>query len=203
MTDLNKTIIYAFKLEDNVTSTARNMSEATEEAGKDIDDLNAKQQQAQMEADQTKRKLDSQQLSVLTQLTAMMGLREAVSATTSGLIGLGVVSDETAQDLNKINAAFSIFAGAVTTLKSVQAVMTTLNGATAVNAALNAFNAVLQSPAKLAVVSLAAGAAIGAAGSYLITNNNSSSSTTNIHVDNTTPKQAQTEIFQIVGGGAL
>ena len=72
-----------------------------------------------------------------------------------------------------------------------------------VNAALNAFNAVLQSPAKLAVVSLAAGAATGAAGAYLITNNNSSSSTTNIHVDNTTPKQAQTEIFQIVGGGAL
>ena len=203
MTDLNKTIIYAFKLEDNVTSTAKSMSEATEEAGKDIDDLNAKQQQAQMEADQTKRKLDSQQLSVLTQLTAMMGLREAVSATTSGLIGLGVVTDSQAESLNKVNAAFSIFAGAVTTLKSVQAVMTTLNGATAVNAALNAFNAVLQSPAKLAVVGLAAGAAIGAAGAYLITNNNSSSSTTNIHVDNTTPKQAQTEIFQIVGGGAL
>lgn len=203
MTDLNKTIIYAFKLEDNVTSTAKSMSEATEEAGKDIDDLNAKQQQAQMEADQTKRKLDSQQLSVLTQLTAMMGLREAVSATTSGLIGLGVVTDSQAESLNKVNAAFSIFAGAVTTLKSVQAVMTTLNGATAVNAVLNAFNAVLQSPAKLAVVGLAAGAAIGTAGAYLITNNSSSSSTTNIHIDSSTPKQAQTEIFQIVGGGAL
>lgn len=203
MTDLNKTIIYAFKLEDNVTSTARQMSQATEEAGKDLDDLNTKQQQTQLEIDQTKKKLDTQQLSVLTQLTAIMGLREAVSATTSGLIGLGIVTDEQAEALNKLNAGFSIFAGVVTTLKSVQAVMTTLNGATAVNAALNAFNAVLQSPGKMALVGLAAGATIGAAGAFLVTNNNSSTSTTNITVDSSTPKQAQSEIFQVVGGGAL
>lgn len=203
MTDLNKTFIYAFKLEDNVTSTARQMSQATEEAGKDLDDLNTKQQQTQLEIDQTKKKLDTQQLSVLTQLTAIMGLREAVSATTSGLIGLGIVTDEQAEALNKLNAGFSIFAGVVTTLKSVQAVMTTLNGATAVNAALNAFNAVLQSPGKMALVGLAAGATIGAAGAFLVTNNNSSTSTTNITVDSSTPKQAQSEIFQVVGGGAL
>ena len=203
MTDLNKTIIYAFKLEDNVTSTARQMSQATEEAGKDLDDLNTKQQQTQLEIDQTKKKLDTQQLSVLTQLTAIMGLREAISATTSGLIGLGVVTDEQAEALNKLNAGFSIFAGVVTTLKSVQAVMTTLNGATAVNAALNAFNAVLQSPGKMALVGLAAGATIGAAGAFLVTNNNSSTSTTNITVDSSTPKKAQSEIFQVVGGGAL
>lgn len=203
MTDLNKTIIYAFKLEDNVTSTARQMSQATEEAGKDLDDLNTKQQQTQLEIDQTKKKLDTQQLSVLTQLTAIMGLREAVSATTSGLIGLGIVTDEQAEALNKLNAGFSIFAGVVTTLKSVQAVMTTLNGATAVNAALNAFNAVLQSPGKMALVGLAAGTTIGAAGAFLVTNNNSSTSTTNITVDSSTPKQAQSEIFQVVGGGAL
>lgn len=203
MTDLNKTIIYAFRLEDNVSSSAKQMSQATETAGRDLDDLNAKQQQTQLEIDQTNRKLGSQQLSVLTQLTAMMGLREAVSATSSGLIGLELATDSEAEALNKLNAGFSVFAGAVTTIKSVQAVMTTLNGATAVNAALNAFNAVLQSPGKMALVGLAAGATVGAAGAFLITNNNSNTSTTNITIDSSTPQQAQSEFIQVVGGGAL
>lgn len=179
------------------------MSQATEEAGQKLDDLNTKQAEAQAEIKQTTRNIESQQVSVLTQLTAVMGLREATSAAISGVIGLGIVSDETAQKLNMINAGFSLFAGAVTAIKSVQAVMTTLNGATAVNAALNAFNAVLQSPGKMALVGMAAGATIGAAGAFLVTNNTSNSSTTNITVDSSTPRQAQTEIFQVVGGGAL
>ena len=202
-TELSKTFVYSFKLEDNVSTAARQMTDSSKQAQTEIDNLNAKQAQAQAEIDQTNQKLQSQQLSVVTQLTALMGFREAVSAVTGGLIGLGIVSDETAVQLQKINAAFSIFAGAVSTIKAVQAVMTTLNGATALNAVLNSFNAVLQSPAKMAAVGLAAGAAVGVAGAFLMTNNTTNNSSTTINVANTTPAQAQSEIFQVVGGGAL
>ena len=203
MTDLNKNIVWAFTLEDNVSTAAKRMSDAASQADADLDNLEAKQAQTRDSVDRTEQKLQSQQLTVVTQLTALMGFREAVSAVTGGIIGLGIVSDETAVNLNKINAAFSIFAGAVSTIKAVQAVMTTLNGATALNAVLNSFNAVLQSPAKLAVVGLAAGAAVGAAGAFLMTNNTTNNSSTTINVANTTPTQARSEIFQVVGGGAL
>ena len=202
-TELSKTFVYSFKLEDNVSTAARQMTDSSKQAQAEIDNLNAKQAQAQAEIDQTNQKLQSQQLSVVTQLTALMGFREAVSAVTGGIIGLGIVSDETAVQLQKINAAFSIFAGAVSTIKAVQAVMTTLNGATALNAVLNSFNAVLQSPAKMVAVGLAAGAAVGVAGAFLMTNNTTNNSSTTINVANTTPAQAQSEIFQVVGGGAL
>lgn len=203
VTELSKTFVYAFKLEDNVSTTAKTMSDSAKTAGTDLDNLKAKQNETRLEIDTTNQKLQSQQLSVVTQLTALMGFREAVSAVTGGIIGLGIVSDDTAVQLNRINSAFSIFAGAVSTIKAVQAVMTTLNGATALNAVLNSFNAVLQSPAKMAAVGLAAGASVGVAGAFLMTNNTTNNSETTIKVESTTPAQTRSEIYQVVGGGAL
>lgn len=201
MTDLNKTVQYTFVLADNVSQTAQGAADALDTANSKIDafERNTK------EAEQAAQHLDTtvKQVDLVTQLTAVMGFREATSAITGGLIGLGIAEGEAAEQLNKLNAGFSIFAGAVTTIKSVQAVMTTLNGATAVNTALNAFNAVLQSPARMAAVGLAAGAAAGVAGALLITNNSNTSNSTNITVQDTTSQQATSEIYRVVAGGAL
>ena len=201
MTDLNKVVQYTFVLADNVSQTAKSAGDSLDTANAKIDafERNSK------EAEQAAQSLDTtvRQVDLVTQLTAVMGFREATSAITGGLIGLGIAEGEAAEQLNKLNAGFSIFAGAVTTIKSVQAVMTTLNGATAVNNALNAFNAVLQSPARMAAVGLAAGAAAGVAGALLITNNSSTSNSTSITVQDTTPQQATSEIYRVVAGGAL
>ena len=202
MTDLNKTIEYVFKLTDNVSESATVMSQSADRAGTKLDELELKQQEARQSIDKTDQKLANQQVGIVTQLTALMGFRESVSAVTGGIIGLGLVSDETAQDLQKINAAFSIFAGAVTTIKAVQAVMTTLNAATAANAVINTYNAVVSNPAMMAGVGIAVGAAAGIAGALLLSSNTTNNNTT-IKVDSGTPQQATSEIYRVVGGGAL
>lgn len=202
MTDLNKTIEYVFKLNDNVSESATAMSQSADRAGTKLDELELKQQEARQSIDKTDQKLANQQVGIVTQLTALMGFRESVSAVTGGIIGLGLVSDETAQDLQKINAAFSIFAGAVTTIKAVQAVMTTLNAATAANAVINTYNAVVGNPAMMAGVGIAMGAAAGIAGALLLSSNTTNNNTT-IKVDSGTPQQATNEIYRVVGGGAL
>lgn len=202
MTDLNKTIEYVFKLTDNVSESATSMSQSADRAGAKLDELEVKQQETRQSIDRTDQKLATQQVGIVTQLTALMGFRESVSAITGGIIGLGLVSDETAQDLQKINAAFSIFAGAVTTIKAVQAVMTTLNAATAANAVINTYNAVVSNPAMMAGVGIAMGAAAGIAGALLLSSNTTNNTTT-IKVDSGTPQQATNEIYRVVGGGAL
>lgn len=202
MTDLNKTIEYVFKLTDNVSESATSMSQSADMVGAKLDELEVKQQEARQSIDETNQKLANQQVGIVTQLTALMGFRESVSAVTGGIIGLGLVSDETAQDLQKINAAFSIFAGVVTTIKAVQAVMTTLNAATAANAVINTYNAVVSNPAMMAGVGIAMGAAVGIAGALLLSSNTTNNNTT-IRVDSGTPQQATDEIYRVVGGGAL
>lgn len=202
MTDLNKTIEYVFKLTDNVSESATSMSQSADRAGAKLDELEVKQQETRQSIDRTDQKLANQQVGIVTQLTALMGFRESVSAITGGIIGLGLVSDETAVELNKINAAFSIFAGAVTTIKAVQAVMTTLNAATAANAVINTYNAVVSNPAMMAGVGIAVGAAAGIAGALLLSSNTTNNTTT-IKVDSGTPQQVTNEIYRVVDGGAL
>lgn len=202
MTDLNRTIEYVFRISDNVSEKTDAMSSSIDRAGRELDSLNQKQDETRDKVERTNRDLADQQVGIVTQLTALMGFRESVSAVTGGIIGLGLVSDETAQDLAKVNAAFSIFAGAVTAIKSVQAVMTTLNTATAANAVINTYNAVISNPAMLAGVSIAAGAAAGIAGALLLSSSNTTNQTT-INFQDSTPQQAVSEVFQVVGGGAL
>lgn len=203
MTDLNKTIEYTFKLVDSVTPAAGQMAQSADSAKVKVDDLEQSEKRLQSETARTGAALDKQQLSIVTQLTALMGFREAVSAVTGGIIGFGLVSDEAAQDLQKVNAAFSVFAGAVTTIKAVQGVMTTLNTATAIQGVLNTYNAVISSPAKMAGVGIALGATAGVAGALMLTQNSSSSKTTNITFESTTPQTAQSEVINLVTGGAL
>lgn len=230
MSDLDKEINYVFNLVDNVSSTAGQMQQSLESTSEGIVELENRQEGLQATTQETIQQsehmrlevrqdaeeaqaslqgvdasLQRTQMNVLTQLTALMGFREAISAVTSGLIGMGLVGDDTAEALMKVNSAFSLFAGAVTTIKSVQAVMTTLNAATAIQGALETFIAVIKNPMYAAVVGVAAGAAVGALGAYALmsggsTTNNSS---VTINVTDTTPQQAQSEIYQVVSGGAL
>lgn len=226
MTDLQKTIEYIFKLSNDVTASAKQASQSLDEANVKVVDFEHGQERAQTVAEETSltvrqveadtkaatdsiqaeldaTKRQAEQLDLVAQLTTLMGIREGVSAVTGGIIGLGIVSDETAQDLQKVNAAFSVMAGAVTSIKALQAVMTTLNATEAVGTVLTALRTALSSPAGIIAVGAGLGAAAGVAGALLMTTNNNTSVTNNIRVDDTTPKQSVSEIYQVVGGGAL
>lgn len=226
MTDLQKTIEYIFKLSNDVTASAKQASQSLDEANVKVVDFEHGQERAQSTAEETSltvrqveadtkaatdsiqaeldaTKRQAEQLDLVAQLTTLMGIREGVSAVTGGIIGLGIVSDETAQDLQKVNAAFSVMAGAVTSIKALQAVMTTLNATEAVGTVLTALRTALSSPTGIIAVGAGLGAAAGVAGALLMTTNNSTSVTNNIRVEDTTPKQSVSEIYQVVGGGAL
>ena len=168
----------------------------------EVDVASAKQGELRDEMLHTQTTASDTQISLLTQLTAVMSLKEGVSAVSNGLISLGIVSGDAAQALGQVNAAFSLMAGAVSTLKSIQAVMTTVNAASAIGAAIDTYRATLANPAMLGAVALASGAAIGVAGAYLMSNNTTTNSTT-VNIVDTTPAQAQSEILQVVTGGAL
>ena len=165
----------------------------------------ASQADARTEIQATSAEMDVQSSKITNQLVAIGALKGGVSAMIGGVQQLGIVSDDTAQVLGKINAAFGIMAGAAGTIKAIQGAMAALNVATAINASLNSFNAVLQNPAMLAGVGLAAGAAIGVAGTYLVMNQDQSSTSTTINVVDGSEGRSQfgAEVYDIVNGGAL
>lgn len=165
----------------------------------------ASQADARTEIQATSAEMDVQSTKITNQLVAIGALKGGVSAMIGGVQQLGIVSDDTAQVLGKINAAFGIMAGAAGTIKAIQGAMAALNVATAINASLNSFNAVLQNPAMLAGVGLAAGAAIGVAGTYLVMNQDQSSTSTTINVVDGSEGRSQfgAEVYDIVNGGAL
>ena len=193
-------------------NAAQGVQRATDEIGMDLEDMTAQARSKASEIEaiaegakdsvaDAKRQVE--QIDLLTQLTSIMGIREGVSAVTGGIIGLGIVSDETAQDLNKVNAAFSVMAGAITMIKSLQAVMTTLNATEAVGAVLASLRTAVSSPVGAAIVGTGIGVAAGLAGGLLLTSNTTNNNSTTINVSDTTPQQATSEIFTIVAGGAL
>lgn len=202
MTDLDKTIRYVFDISCDPSDVERS-SRVVEDNTNAQEHNIAVQAQVRQESQATNQTLQSQQVTLMTQLTALMGFKEATANVIGGVTALGLVSDEAAQDLMKINAAFNLFAGAVTALKSVQAVMTTLNTASAIGASIDAFRVTLQRPAMAATVGIAAGAAMGVAGAFLLSGSSTTNNTTTITVQDTTPSSAVNEIYQIVSGGTL
>lgn len=137
------------------------------------------------------------------ELATLMGIKESVGSVISGVTQLGLVSDETAKDLAKVNAGFQLVAGAATGLKTLQVLMTALNTQTAINASLNTFLSVIRKPAiGSAIVGLGLGAMAGVAGMYLYTSNNSSKNVT-VNVTDTASETTKGEIFRVVNGGAV
>ena len=208
----NNVSAQAGQASQSAQNAAQGVQRATDEIGMDLEDMTAQARSKASEIEaiaegakdsvaDAKRQVE--QIDLLTQLTSLMGIREGVSAVTGGIIGLGVVSDETAQDLNKVNAAFSLMAGAITMIKSLQAVMTTLNATEAVGAVLASLRTAVSSPVGAAIVGTGIGVAAGLAGGLLLTSNTTNNNSTTINVSDTTPQQATSEIFTIVAGGAL
>lgn len=187
----------------SVRGSVSDMELALDELDASTDVSLSKQAELRSSMQDTQDSAMANQVSVLTQLTAVMGLKEGLSAVTGGMISLGLVSDDTAKSLGMVNSAFSMMAGVVSMIKSVQAVMTTLNTTSAIGASIDAFRATLTNPAMLGVVALAGGAALGVAGAYLMTNNTTNNNQTTVNIVDTTPVAAQSEILQVVTGGAL
>ena len=196
---------FSFELIDNVSQTAGEMTQASEEASDSIESMSDSIDVADDKVRQLTADLDSNQIRLLSQMAVLGSLGGAVNSINGGLQTLGLVSDETAQQLNKVTAGFNLIKGSAQALVAVKTIIATLNAQEAINAALTTYLATLKNPALLVGVGLAGGAALAVAGQYL-TNNNTNNMTTNITVQDTTPAPAQEAIINLVRateGGAL
>lgn len=200
MADMNRVISYTFQLKDNVTGTAQKMESATKSADAAVRNLTAQEQNLDAQVRSTTNELQKQQLTIVTQLTSLMALQSSVSAVTGGITGLGIVSDETAKQLQKVNAAFSLFTGSIQLITSLKAVMSALNITTAGYATIMTYLTALKNPLAIGLIGAGVGAAAGV-GAYLLTqNNNSTSNQTSITINDTASNQAVAqEVFYIQG----
>lgn len=203
--DSVKSDLSSVKVESGVTSS-KVKTDATEIDGRlDATLAHAKSVQTQMDQTATKIKgsISEMQTQQALELSSLMGIKESVGSVIGGVTALGLVSQETAQDLAKVNAAFQLMAGAATGLKTLQVLMTSLNAQTAINASLNTFLSVVRNHALgMAAVGAGLGAMAGVAGMYLYTNNQSSK-TVNINVDGGGSSAVAQEIYTVINGGAL
>lgn len=205
MTDEDKRLAFSFELIDNVTETADQIEESVDGADDSIKEYEADAQRAGVASARLTQDLQAQQMQIVTQLAILGSLGGAVNSINGGLQNLGLVSDQTAEQLTKISSAFNLIKGTSQGLVAVKGLMATLNAQTAINASLSTYLAVLKNPAMLAGVAVAGGAAAGFAGAYLMTRNNNTTNnnTTNVNIQGEAPRDAVAQIIDIFEGGAL
>lgn len=227
MTDLNKTIEYVFKLSNDVSAQAKQIEQSVSSADQattsfstSLDSVSARTDEVEASAESLKQTMSDtardvkssademtkamDQLSLVTQLSAITGMTAGINAVSSAMINLGLVTDEQAEKLQTMTAAFSALTGVIQIVKSLQTVMTTLNATEAVGTAITAMRTAISNPMGIALVGAGLGAGATVAGLLLTS---SGSSTTNnyttINVDSGTPASMTSEVYQIVAGGAL
>lgn len=195
------------KARSTATGVDSAVSPSIDKVEGDLDGVSSKARSTSSQVKTAMAEADESIIAVQTrqalELATLMGVKESVGSIISGVTQLGLVSDETAKDLAKVNAGFQLVAGAATGLKTLQVLMTALNTQTAINASLNTFLSVIRKPAiGSAVVGLGLGAMAGVAGMYLYTSNNSSKNVT-VNVVDTASDTTKGEIFRVVNGGAV
>ena len=138
----------------------------------------AGQREVAVSAQQAQAAVDSSSISFIKQLAAASALRHGISGITNGLDTLGMISDDTAASLRKVSAATGVVVGGFQMMKAITPIIEGLRTAELGLAAVETFRSVLNNPAAIALVGVAAGAALGV-GAMMLTNNNSNQTTVN------------------------
>jgi hypothetical protein len=203
---LDRSVIYTYTLQTNVSGTAQEIVEATGNADTKVKELKASEDQLSASADTATASLTRQEKQLLKQVTGLVALKGAVSGVTSGLITMGLVSESGAQKLQMLNAGFQVLAGFATGIKALQMMNESLNLSLLKTAILNTYNSVIDSPWKLALVSAGLGAAAGVAIAYGASGSSPASSTTtnNIYIQDTSNQAATANGLNVtIDGGRI
>lgn len=160
----NERVTYILEAVDNVTPVT--------------DKVAAGQNDVAAGAARAQAAVDSSSISFIKQLSAAHALRSGLSGISNGLDTLGLISDDTSASLRKVSAATGMVVGGFQLMKAAQPIIEGLRNAELGLAAVETFRSVLNNPAAIALVGVAAGAALGV-GAMMLTNNNSSSTNVN------------------------
>lgn len=204
--NLDRSVIYTYTLQNNVSGTAQEIAEATGNADTKVKELKTSEDQLSASADTATASLTRQEKQLLKQVTGLVALKGAVSGVTSGLITMGMVSESGAQKLQMLNAGFNILTGFVTGIQALKLMNDSLTLSLLRSAIVNTYNAVIDSPWKLALVSAGLGAAAGVAIAYGASGSSPASSTTtnNIYIQDTSNQAATANGLNItIDGGRI
>lgn len=182
MANLDRSVIYTYKLESNITAEASGVSAKAEEADAKVKTLKTSEDTLKQSTDSATGSLTNQQKQLMVQVTALMAVKQSVSAVTNGLISMGLVSGEDAKKLQLLNAGFQTLCGFATGLKALMLINETFNLSLLKTAILNTFNSILESPWKLALVGAGMGAAVGVAAAYGMSGGGGGGTTNNTQI---------------------
>ncbi|MCB5286075.1 MAG: hypothetical protein LHW45_10885 [Candidatus Cloacimonetes bacterium] len=203
---LDRSVIYTYTLKNNVSGTAQEIVEATGNADTKVKELKTSEDQLSASADTATASLTRQEKQLLKQVTGLVALKGAVSGVTSGLITMGMVSESGAQKLQMLNAGFNILTGFVTGIQALKLMNDSLTLSLLRSAIVTTYNAVIDSPWKLALVSAGLGAAAGVAIAYGASGSSPASSTTtnNIYIQDTSNQAATANGLNVtIDGGRI
>ncbi|HOO04519.1 MAG TPA: hypothetical protein PLJ11_07360 [Methanomassiliicoccales archaeon] len=152
---MDTSINWTFNMVDNVSATTKQMADS--------------QAQLAGNASAAKASIDSQNISFIAQTTAVMATYGGVRRLTSSLTELGLVSEGDAVKLQKLNATLGLVAGGFQLMKGATQIIKMLTQAEIGLAAVESFRAVLNNPAKIALVGAGLGLAAGVGAALLAT----------------------------------
>lgn len=204
--NLDRSVIYTYTLQNNVSGTAQEIAEATGNADTKVKELKTSEDQLSASVDTATASLTRQEKQLLRQVAGLVALKSAVSGVTSGLITMGLVSESGAQKLQMLNAGFNVLTGFVTGIQALKLMNDSLTLSLLRSAIVNTYNAVIDSPWKLALVSAGLGAAAGVAIAYGASGSSPASSTTtnNIYISDTSNQAATANGLNVtIDGGRI
>lgn len=194
--------------DDGVGEGLEDTGRQAEKASEQVDGLKLKIDDSSIQMDKLNRTIKA--ADIANSITVMQGLSSATGQAISSMRTLGLISDDTAEALSKVQAGIQLMTAAGTAIKSLSGLVSVLNAQEAVHNALLTFKKVLSNPVNLAIIGIAGTAAAGVAGAaymgyrYTQNKNVSNSTTTNITIQDTSvQKETASEIYSILGGGAL
>lgn len=188
MVDLDSNIRYVFTMVDNVSSTADTITDSAIDAQNALHQVEVQQDEVVNTTEQVTQGFTRQEAQMVKNLAVLSTVQSSVSAVSSALITMGVVTGESAQKMQTLVAGVQLLTGLAQGVQALAAVSEALKASEMGLAVIETFRSVMQSPWKAALVGLGAGAVAGAATALLSTSGSSTSSSTtvnNITVENT------------------
>lgn len=193
-------------MKTNVREETETIKTASAEAKETVQGMKNDQEELATSANKATEALSNQQKQLLVQVGSLMAVKSAVSSVTNGLISLGIVSGEDAVKLQKVNSAIQLMAGLAQGIKALTLINEAFNLSLIKGALVSTYNAIIESPWKLALVAGGAGAAIGAVAALGISSlNNQGTTTNNIYIEDSSGGQAATAtaISATISGGRI
>lgn len=148
-------ISFTFTAIDNATPTLQSVANATRSVADSTENAS--------------KKVDSMNISFMTQMIAVMGVYAGIRRIGFSLHELGIMNDATMIKFQKLTAVLGLVVGTFQLLRGAQKVITALTASERGLAIVETYRAVLNSPAKAALVGLGIGLAAGVGG-YLLMN---------------------------------